>query len=380
VTQAAKQKKIVEEAREFADKYLRPYAGEWDEKGAFPKKIIADLAAKGFLGVTFPQKYGGLELDPIYYGLFTEEIGKACCAARALITVQTSLVGESLLRWGTVEQKEKWLPLIARGKKLGAFALSEPQVGSDAKSVQTSYEKKGQTFILNGRKKWITFGDVADFFIVIAGEKTQITAFIVERSFQGVRTWPITGLLASRAAHVAEIEFNDVPVPLNNVVGKEGSGFTYIVNTALDHGRYSIAWAGVAVAQEALEAMVAYARERTQFGRKIYEFQLIQGLIGDAVTNIHAARALCLRVGEMRRKKDPDALTETAMAKYFASKVAVEVTKDAVQVHGGDGCSSAFPVERLFREAKILEIIEGTSQIQQEIIAKQGLRKYHKKR
>jgi alkylation response protein AidB-like acyl-CoA dehydrogenase len=183
--------------------------------------------------------------------------------------------------------------------------------------------------------------------------------------------------LAGRAAHIAELTFKDVEVPAENLLAKEGSGFTYIVNTALDHGRYSIAWGGLALAQEAVEAMVSYSRKRKQFGKKIYSFQLIQGLIGDAITKTHAGRALCMRAGEMRRDNHPSAVIESTIAKYFTSKIAMEIATDAVQVHGGNGCCNSYPVERLFREAKILEIIEGTSQVQQEIIASYGLRQYY---
>ncbi len=186
-------------------------------------------------------------------------------------------------------------------------------------------------------------------------------------------------MLGNRASYIAEVYLDHVTIPKENVLGGVGNGFTYVVNTALDHGRYSIAWGGVAVAQEALEAMIAYSRRRQQFGKKIYEFQLIRGMIGDAVTKIHAARAVCLRVGEMRKRRNPNALMETIIAKYFSSQVAMEVTTDAVQIHGGNGCCNIYPVERLYREAKILEIVEGTSQIQQEIIARYGLKAYFKK-
>jgi alkylation response protein AidB-like acyl-CoA dehydrogenase len=338
------------------------------------------MAEKGYLGATFPKEYGGLALDPEYYGLFTEEIGKACCSTRALFTVHTSLVGETLIKWGTKTQKEKWLPRMASGKSIAAFALSEPEVGSNAKGVQTSFKKEGGNYIINGKKKWITFANIADLFLVFASDDKGVTAFLIERNFGGIKTTPIKGLLASRAAYIAEIELNDVVVPEENIVGKINNGFNYIGNTALDYGRYSIAWGGVAIAQAALEAMVTYSRQRSQFGEKIRSFQLIQGIIGDAVTKVHAARALCLRVAEMRKRNHNDATIETTIAKYFTSKIAMEVTTDAVQVHGGNGCCNRYIVERLFREAKILEIIEGTSQIQQEIIANYGLTRYFKRK
>jgi alkylation response protein AidB-like acyl-CoA dehydrogenase len=373
-----RQEMIVEEARKFAGEVLRPRANEFDREEILPREIIDEMAKRKFLLASLPKSYGGLELDPVYYGLFTEEIGKACCSTRGLVTVQSSLIGETLLRWGSEEQKSKWLPPISKGRILGAFALSEPEVGTDARGVQTGYEVDGKNYVLNGRKKWISFGEIAEFFIVIATCESENTAFIVERDRPGVNIYPIKGLLANRAAHLAEIEFKDVFIPEENVIGKPGSGFTFIVNTALDHGRYSISWAGVAIAQEALDCMATHAIKRKQFGRKIAEYQLIQRMIGNAVTKTHAARALCINAGEMRAQGDRQAVAETTIAKYFTSKIANEIASDAVQVYGGKGCSNRYPVERLFREAKLLEIIEGTSQIMQQIIAKYGLKKYGK--
>jgi alkylation response protein AidB-like acyl-CoA dehydrogenase len=372
----SRQEKLVEEARLFADQEVRPFAAEFEAREALPKELIRKMADRGYLAASFPEKYGGLGLDPVQYGLFTEEIGKACSSTRGLLTVHTSLVGETLVRWGTDEQKDRWLLPMARGEKIAAFALTEPGVGSDAKNVQTAYRQAGHKYIINGKKKWISFSDIADYLLVVASNDGRVSTFIVEREFPGVKTTPIKGLLGGRASHIAEIELNDVEVPQENLVGKEGGGFTYVVSTALDHGRYSIAWAGVALAQEALEAMISYSRKRSQFGQKIYNFQLIQGIIGDAVTKVHAGRALCLRAGELRKAGSPEAAMETTIAKYFTSKMAMEVAIDAVQVHGGNGCYNKYPVERLFREAKILEIIEGSSQVQQEIISRYGLRKY----
>lgn len=370
---------IVKEVRGFVEERIRPFAAEFEEKEAVPKKLIMDMAVKGYLAASFPREYGGLNLDPVHYGLFTEEVGKGCCSVRGLITVHTSLVGEALLRWATEEQKRRWLPDMAKGEKLAAFALTEPGVGTDAQSVQTSYYRSSNGFVINGVKKWITFGDVADVFMVIATNGKDISAFMVEKEFPGVSTKPIKGLLASKASHIAEVVFDNVEVPLDNMIGSEGIGFTYIVNTALDHGRYSIAWAGVAIAQEAIDAMVAYARSRSQFGKKLYNYQLVEAMIGDAVTKVHAARALCRQAGDMRKNNLDDAMINTNIAKYFSSKIAMEVTVDAVQLHGANGCYNKYPVERLFREAKILEIIEGTSQVQQQIIAKYALKRYFSK-
>lgn len=369
------QKDLLQGVKAFVNAEIRPHARRFEEEKALPREVINQLAARGYLGATFPKEYGGLGLDPVTYGLMTEEIGKGCCNTRGLLTVHDSLVGECILKWGTKEQISQWIPRMIKGETLAAFALTEPEVGTDAKSIQTQYRKEGNQYILNGRKKWISFGDIADIFLVIARCEEKVTAFLVERE-RGVVTRPIQGLLGGRASHIAEVEFNNVAVPEENVLGKVGAGFMYIVSTALDHGRYSIAWAGVAIAQAALEAMVTYSRERSQFGEKLRSFQLIQEMIGDAVTQVHAARALCLRAGELRKIGDPDSIIETTIAKYHTSKVAMKVAIDAVQVHGGNGCCNEYPVERLFREAKILEIIEGTSQVQQQIIAGYGIKNY----
>lgn len=370
------QEKILNEVRRFASEEIRPRAKEFDENQALPRDIISKMADRKLLLASLPEEYGGLGLDPVYYGFVTEEIGKACCSTAGLITVQSSLVGETLLKWGSEEIKNKWLSSLASGETIGAFALSEPDIGSDASEVRTAYRSNRRGFVLTGQKKWISFGDIADIFLVLASCDSNKTVFLVERDFEGVKTSPIKGLLGRRASHVAEIEFNNVYVPEENVIGRPGAGFTYVVGTALDHGRYSIAWSGVAIAQEALEAMVTYSRKRKQFDKRICEFQLVQGMIGDAVTKTHAARALCIRAGELRQQGSSDAIVETTIAKYFTSKVAMEVAADAVQVHGGNGCVNCYPVERLFREAKVLEIIEGTSQIQQQMIARYGLRQY----
>jgi alkylation response protein AidB-like acyl-CoA dehydrogenase len=367
---------IVDEARLFADEHIRPYVSFFEENKGVPRSLIRKMGEKGLLGAVLPSNYGGTDLDAVSYGQMTEQIGKACCSTRSVLTVHTSLVGETILRFGTDEQRAYWLPLIASGERIGAFALSEPGTGSDAASVKTTYTYQNGEYIISGKKKWISLGNLADFFIVIASNEGKVTAFIVERN-KTVRSSAMMGLLGNRAAHVAEIEFNQTKVSSSNVLGKEGNGFTHIINAAMDYGRYSIAWAGVAIAQEALDSMVTYARKRTQFGQKIYKFQAIQQLISQSVVNVHASRCLCMRAGQLRDEHHRDATVETIIAKYHSSKTAMQVATDAVQVHGGNGCYDEYVPERLFREAKILEIIEGTSQVLQGIISDYGLRKYH---
>ncbi|MGB3463920.1 MAG: acyl-CoA dehydrogenase family protein, partial [Cyclobacteriaceae bacterium] len=273
--------KILEEAKEFADSVITPNATDFDRKGAIPKDIIKNLGIHRYIGANFPLNYDGLNFDPIYYGYLTETMGKACSSVRSLLTVHSSLVGESLLRFGSEEQKKSLLPQMARGDILTAFALSEPQVGSDAGSVQTSYRKTGNDFVINGAKKWITMGGLADMFLVIARNENTLSAFLVPADSEGVTVTPMKGLMAGKASYVAEITFEEVVIGQGNLLGKEGIGFSYVVNTALDHGRYSVAWGGLGVATAALESMVTYARERKQFGKGIHSYQLIQGMIAD---------------------------------------------------------------------------------------------------
>lgn len=272
IGQLRSQELVIEEAKVFADQYIRPLAREHDATGKLSRTLINEIAKRGYLGATFPAEYSGLELDPVYYGMLNEEIGKACSSTRALLTVGTSLIGESILRWGTTDQKKKWLPLISSAEKIGAFALTEPKAGTDAKGIESSYEKDGDSYIITGHKKWITLAGIADFFLVIAkNAEQQISAFLVDRN-PDIEIKEMLGLMAAKGSHIAEVKFNRVRVPKENLLGAEGRGFSCIVSTALDHGRYSIAWAGVALAQEALEAMVNYARQRKQFGKKYISF------------------------------------------------------------------------------------------------------------
>lgn len=373
---AATEHPLIGKAREFANTVLRPRAGEFDQQGGVPRDVLQSMAELGFLGSALPQEYGGGGLDPLSYGQLSLEIGKGCSSSRAVLTVHTSLVGETLARLGNDAQKSKWLPDMVAGRKLACFALTEHDVGSDAAAAKTSYRATDGGFVLNGGKKWITYGAIADLFLVFANCDGVGSAFLVERGTPGLSTKPMTGLMASRGAHLAEVEFKEVFVPQENLVCRIGAGFSFVANTALFYGRYSIAWAGVALAEAALEEMVTYARGREQFGKKLRQHQLIQALITDAVTGVHASRALCERVGQMRNDGLDEAVNEANIAKYLSSKVAMEVTTSAVQVFGGNGISDRYPVERLFREAKILEIIEGSSQIQQMLISDYGVRRY----
>lgn len=365
---------ILEEVKHFAAAEIRPFAGDHEARGGFPRELIGRMAASGYLGAAIPKEYGGLGLDPVEYGYFTEIVGGASDSVRAMLTVHTSLVGETLVRCGNARQKGALLPALARGEILGAFALTEPGTGTDARGITTAYSRRADgTFVLNGRKKWITMGALADLLLVIAVCGDRHTAFLVDTKRPGVQVSPMRGLLAGDATHIAEIGFADVELTAEDILGMEGNGFAYIANTALDFGRHSVAWGGTGIAAEALRAMVGYSRKRKQFGKSISAFQLVRGLIGDAVTRLEASRALCVRASQQRKEKHRDAMISTLIAKYHSSKTAGQVTADALQVHGANGFSAQYAVGRLFREARTLEIIEGTSQVLQEAIAEYAL-------
>lgn len=367
---------LVERARVFASEVLRPRAGEFDANRAVPEDIIAEMARQGFVGSVLPQEYGGGGIDALSYGLLTAEIGKGCSSVRALLTVHTSLVGETLARLASPEQKQTWLPLLTSGEKIACFALSEPLVGSDALSIQTVYREVDGGFVLSGTKRWITYGARADVFLVFAQSEGEVSAFLVERGSEGLSTQPIKDLMASRGAHLAEVTLRDVFVPAQALVGRRGAGFSFVANTALFHGRYSIAWGGVSLIEAALEEMVGYARSREQFGKKLRQHQLVQAMIAEAVASAQSSRALCERIGLLRNAGDESAVNEVNVAKYVTSRLSVSTTSDAVQLLGANGISERYPVERLYREAKVLEIIEGSTQIQQMMISDYGVRRY----
>lgn len=367
---------LLEDARRFAKEHVAPLAARIDAEGSLPRELIRELGSRRYLGATFPAAHGGLSLEPVAYGLLTEALGSACANTRALLTLQVSLVGEALLRFGTKEQVESWAPRLARGEAVAAFALSEPEVGSDAQRVQTEYRSTPGGYLLRGHKRWASFATIADLLLVIARDGEKVTAFLVERDRKGLSVEPMKGLLGMRGAHVGEVELDDVEVPKASVLGGEGNGFAFVAHAALDHGRYSIAWAGEALCLGAVEQMSTYARERRQFGKALCEHQLVQGLIGEATMWLHAARASCLRAGQLRREGAADATAETAIAKYFTSTAALAATSHAVQVLGGNGCWGAHPAERLFREAKVLQIVEGTTQLQQQAAARFALQRY----
>lgn len=354
--------------RAFVDKEIFPYADEFDRQQSIPLTLIEKIGKEGYLGLNLPARNSGSGKDMITLGLLHEEVGRACSSVRSLLTVH-GMVAQSILRWGDQLLKERWLSRLATGEIIGAYGLTEPNVGSDAQSVESQAMAFREFYVLNGQKKWISFGQIADLFLIFARCEGKPTAFLVERDTPGFSIKPISGMLGTRASMLAELHFNDCRVPKENVVGREGFGFSHILPMTLDFGRYSVAWGCVGIAQACLDACVRYTGERKQFGAYLKDHQLIRQMITDMITNIKAARLLCYQAGYYKDAGDPRTLTETLIAKYFASTMVTRVANNAVQIHGAHGCSSEYSVQRYLRDAKVMEIIEGSTQLLEVSIA-----------
>lgn len=355
--------------RAFADEEIVSHADRFDREENMPSEVIGKMAEQGYLSTVLPEEHGGLGLDMITFGLLNEEIGRACSSARSLLTVH-GMVSYAILRWGTREQKERWLPKLATGEVIAAFALTEPNVGSDARHIETMAEQQDSVYVLNGQKKWVTFGQIADLFLVFAQCDEKPSVFLVERNSPGLTTEPIRGLLGTRASMIAKVHLVGCQVPKENLIGGLGFGFSTVALSALDLGRYSVAWGSVGIGQACLEGSLKYASERRQFGKPLNRHQLVREMIANMVTNVKAARLLCYYAGYLKDIGDPNSTAETLVAKYFASTMALRVASDAVQIHGGNGCGSEYPVQRYFRDAKVMEIIEGSNQMQQILISR----------
>jgi glutaryl-CoA dehydrogenase (non-decarboxylating) len=362
------QKKSQSEFRAFVNAEIVPYANNFDREEYTPTKVIQKLANQGYLSAIIPKDKGGANMDMITFGILNEEIGRGCSSLRCLLTVH-SMMSYALLKWGTKSQKEQWIPKLVTGEAIGAFALSEPSIGSDAKNVTTTATIDEDNYILNGSKKWITYGQIADVFVVFAQLEGKLSAFIVEKNTPGLSIKPIFGMLGVKGSMLAELHFDNCKIPQENLVCRKGFGFSHVASSCLDYGRLSVAFGCVGIAQASLEACIEYTASRTQFGVPLKEHQLIRQMITEMMVNVKAARLLCYQAAYLKDIGNPKSLVESSVAKYFASITATKAANDAVQIHGASGCSSEYSVQRYLRDAKIMEIIEGSTQIQQITIA-----------
>jgi len=373
------QRMLQQTVREFAEAEVKPLAKELDDSGHFPRETFRKAATLGLTGIALPEQYGGAGFDHVSYAIVIEELSRACASTGVILSVQNSLYCDPIYRHGTEEQKQRLLVPFARGEKIGCYALTEPQAGSNAAALATRAVRQGDRYIVNGTKAWITNGGVADAAIVYVntdpakGEKG-ITALVVERGTPGFKVGKDEKKLGIHATACVELAFTDCEVPAENRIGNEGEGYKMALST-LDGGRIGIAAQATGIAQGAFEEALKYSQQRTAFGQPIANFQAIQFMLADMATEIDAARLLTRKAAW---KQDTGArfTMEASIAKLFASEMATRVTHKALQVHGGYGYSHEYPVERMYRDARITEIYEGASEIQRLVIAAWVLKTY----
>ncbi len=368
------QKLVQATAKDFVDKEIIPHNREWEEKGEIPRAWYHKMAELGFLGAPVPETYGGAGMDYVSFMLLVEEISRGSSSVRTTVSVQTSLSETSLLWFADEEQKQKWLVPLAKGEKLGAWALTEPEAGSDAANLSTTYREEGDEVVLDGQKRFISNGSIADYVQVYArkaGSRRHegISLFLVPKGTPGFKVTHVESKtkLGLRASPTADLAFEDCRLPKENLIGKEGNGWEQAMKT-LNSGRIGIAAGAVGVARAALELAAKYVKDRKAFGRPIGDFQLVREMIAQSAVEVDAARLLTLRAAHLR-DLGLDNTVEVSMAKLFGAQMAQRVTDWAIQVHGGYGFSGEFDVERLFRDARILGLYEGTNEIQKLVIA-----------
>jgi alkylation response protein AidB-like acyl-CoA dehydrogenase len=375
----ARQLEIQAAAREAAVEIVEPHARSSDEQSTFRRDVIDALAERGFLGLALPERFGGGGADNVAMSLVYEEIGRIDSSVRGFLAVHVGLVSQCVLEWGRREQHDAWLEALARGEAIGCYCLTEPEAGSDVRSIRTQALRDGDEWVLNGEKHWITNGNVADIAIVFATAdpdepRRGMTAFLVPTSTPGFGRHPMPGReLGHRGADHAFIRLSDVRVTTNAVLGEVGQGFR-VAMSALDHGRLGVAAGAVGVLQACLDASVEFARTRHQFGKRLGDFEMVQSALADIAADLDAARLLVRRAAWLRDSGIPNS-REVSVAKLFATEAAVRAADQAVLLHGSRGYSNEYPVERLYRDIKGLQIYEGTSHIQRIIIARHLLGK-----
>jgi butyryl-CoA dehydrogenase len=367
------QRLVRETARDFANNEIVPRARDNDRNEHFDTELVQKIADMGFLGAIVPEEYGGRGVDYRTYALIVEEVGRGCSAMRTVVSVVTSLVCSSLVRWGTEEQKQQWLPQLCSGEALGCFGLTEPNTGSDAANLSTRAKKSNGGWVISGQKQWISLGNYAKLALVFAQTDPEqahrgLAAFLVPTDSEGFSSSEIHGKLGLRGSDTAELSLDGVEVPDEALMGEVGDGFK-VAMSALDSGRFSVAAGCVGICQGCVDASVAYSKERHQFGRPIAAFQLVQALIADMVVDTHASRGLVWHAGYLKDAGKPNT-TETSIAKLYSTEAAVRSANNAIQVHGGSGYVDDHPVERYLRDARVTTLYEGTSQIQKLIIGR----------
>jgi alkylation response protein AidB-like acyl-CoA dehydrogenase len=357
------------EFKDFVALNVEPFAEAWDREQGIPDLVISMLAKSGYLGSSLPPDYGGRGWDIVTFGLLNEALGRGSSSLTGVLTVQ-AMISMALLKWGTKEQKGKWLPPLAKGEMIGAFALTEPGTGSDIQSLATGFTPEGDHFILNGSKKWISCAQIAAVFLVFGKLEQRPVACLVPRDSPGLRVEPIDDLMGFRAAGLAEIHFNDVEVPSANLVGKPGFALSHVAPVGLHYGRISTACSALGLLRGCFEESIAHAAMRKIGDKSVGDIGMIRSLIARMGTDLEAGSLLCRSACRAEDERLPEVFERTLMAKYFTSRAAVRAASDAVQIGGASGCHGSSPVSRYYRDAKIMEIIEGTTQIHEHLLGR----------
>jgi alkylation response protein AidB-like acyl-CoA dehydrogenase len=355
----------------FVATEVEPFVEQWDREQKHPDSIIALLAKSGYLGSTLPSKYGGKAWDFITFGLLNEALGRGSSALTDLITVQ-AMVSMTLLKWGTDEQRETWLPQLARGETIGAFALTEPGAGSAIESLETRFRRidGSNNLVLNGQKKWISYGQVAGLFLVFGNLEQKPLACLMSQGTPGLEIEPINEMLGFRAAGLAQINFHDVEVASNNLVGKPGYALSHVAPLGLQYGRISTACSATGLLRGCFEESISYAATRKLGNQIVGDMGMIRSMIARMGTDLEAARLLCYAACRAEDEHLPESFAKTLMAKYHSSRAAVRAAADAVQIRGASGCHESSRVARYYRDAKLMEILEGTTQVHEHLIGK----------
>jgi glutaryl-CoA dehydrogenase (non-decarboxylating) len=369
---------VEHELRAFAAEHVAAHAALIDREERIPEQVIRSMAKAGVLASGLPESLGGpvgadhdAVAATIRHGLLHEALGEASASVQGLANVH-HMAASAIARWGTRSQKQEWIPKLAAGELLAAVAITEPNVGSDAAAVETAATRAGDDYLLTGRKKWITCGQIADIFVLLARSDEGPVAFILPRSTPGLSIEPIRGVLGCRGYMLAELHLDQCRLSSEQMLGRPRFGLTHVVATSLDTGRFNLAWGCVGLARACLDAAFDYSKQRRQFNSPLSEFQLVQRMMTRMMTDVHAARLMCWRAAILRGRRDPRAIKESTMAKYFASTMVNRVANDALQIHGANGFGPDYPLQRFMRDARVMEMIEGSTQILEISIARYG--------
>lgn len=362
------QRNLYDKFLEFSRNNITPYSNSWERQECIPREIIDMCSEEGYMGGMLPAQYKGKDWNITTYGLFNEVVGCSSVSLSGLFNVHT-MIQQTILKWGTEKQRDLWLPKMAEGEIIGAFALTEPEAGSDIKEIKTEFTQRNDKLILNGKKRWITFGGIADVVLVFGKLEGKAVACLVERDTPGFTITQVTDMLGFKASQLAVLEFNNCEVDINNMIGKPGFALSHIAPYALEFGRVSVAFAALGILRGCLEICGLHSLERKTFGKRLVEHGSIGKMITDMGVDLEAASLLCLNACKLKDEHSPDATEKIMIAKYFTTCAAAKHSSNAVQILGALGCSGNSPLSRYYRDSKAMEIIEGSSQIHQMMLS-----------